>query len=151
MPENIDYKQLQQQQMAGTAKTTKGNQASDYQFPEVEKNLVHLRLTHRVHNPAKQDYESHSKVLQLEPRDFEAMEREDAFKGYYSSEILHDPRKATEIKAASEVTPLVTGAETLPQFPGSEASAPIDSDTKGQELTDQPQETNSIEPVKAKR
>lgn len=93
------------EQRTGTANMLSGNMENEYQFPEWEKNLVHLRITKRPPENVRgktfvtedgktfEKTELPTQIWKGAPRQYDRMEKGNSFKAYQGVKILHDPRK----------------------------------------------------------
>lgn len=97
-------KDLQQLQISGEAKTIKANQNDKYDIPEASKDRIHLSLTRKVLNPAAKTFDLQEKIMAVDARDFEQLDKTNAFHqaAWENVEIIHDPRPKTEKKAADK-------------------------------------------------
>lgn len=74
--------------------TISANKNPDYEIDEMEKDLIHLRLSKRRHNPITESYDEFERIQGFSVSDFEQMNENNAWpqSGWQSVEIIHDPR-----------------------------------------------------------
>ena len=101
----MELQELQQAQLSGNAPTIKANNSDKHEIAEAEKDYVHVELTTRTNNPATRKYDEKKRVVAFRPQEFEAMEGSNAFAGYDSVEIIHDPRTKTERTKTDDKAP----------------------------------------------
>lgn len=117
-------KTIKKDQSASTVKKVKGNKVKRYEFPEYEKDFIHLSIEKPTYKDGTDIKTSRPKTVILSMPEFIRMSEsvkapgaksnpENAFSGY-KVVVLHDPRLGTaeEVKEGEENKPL-TPAELL--------------------------------------
>lgn len=91
---------MQLKQTSGKVQKTSGNVDNEYQFNENDQDYVHVKITTRSWNEAKQDADVSSVVKKFHPEVFETLKEQ---LGGTSVEVLHDPRRpSTKVSEDSE-------------------------------------------------
>lgn len=106
-PKKTDLKELQEQQIeangdfsASKEKKVKGNVDETYELPEHAAHRIHLKLSRKVNDPVRKEYTTESKVVELNPAEYERMKSNGSFGEYDSQDMLHDPRPESVRKAS---------------------------------------------------